>query len=103
MCIRDRKMRHPLLGVVGALLLFADYTITASLSAVEAFHYFGMGKPHTVMVAKEPDAGTHIDLDPEEAAGDESHESLWQLNSPGLWAIIAIVLIGGMNMLGPKH
>src|SRR5262245_44225945 len=32
------RKKHPLLGVVGALLLFADYTIIASLSAVEAFH-----------------------------------------------------------------
>src|SRR5262245_13845907 len=30
------RKRHAMLGVVGALLLFADYTITASLSAVEA-------------------------------------------------------------------
>src|SRR5215207_6972364 len=37
------RRRHRILGVIGALLLFADYTITASLSAVEAFHYFGLG------------------------------------------------------------
>src|SRR5207248_11191603 len=40
------RHRSALLGVVGALLLFADYTITASLSAVEAFHYFGLGQHH---------------------------------------------------------
>src|SRR3954467_1466530 len=34
------KHRSQLLGVIGALLLFADYTVTASLSAVDAFHYF---------------------------------------------------------------
>src|SRR4029453_11523413 len=34
------KSRSRLLAVIGALLLFADYTVTASLSAVEAFHYF---------------------------------------------------------------
>src|SRR5947209_11491281 len=39
------KHRSRLLGVIGALLLFADYTVTASLSAVDAFHYFGLG-PH---------------------------------------------------------
>src|SRR5436190_5934968 len=39
------KRRARILGVVGALLLFADYTITASLSAVEAFHYFGLRAP----------------------------------------------------------
>src|SRR5829696_596144 len=37
------RRKAAILGVVGALLLFADYTITASLSAVEAFHYFGLG------------------------------------------------------------
>src|SRR6476661_10709165 len=30
------------LAVVGALLLFADYTVTASLSVLDAFHYFGL-------------------------------------------------------------
>src|SRR5207302_1275632 len=37
------KSRSQILAVVGALLLFADYTVTASLSAVDAFHYFGLG------------------------------------------------------------
>src|SRR3954470_11350330 len=37
------RRQTAVLGVIGALLLFADYTITASLSAVEAFHYFGLG------------------------------------------------------------
>src|SRR3954466_4095399 len=37
------RRRARILGVIGALLLFADYTITASLSSVEAFHYFGLG------------------------------------------------------------
>src|SRR5688572_31267642 len=37
------RRRARILGVIGALLLFADYTITASLSSVEAFHYFGIG------------------------------------------------------------
>src|SRR3954465_1393960 len=45
------KQRSRLLGVIGALLLFADYTVTASLSAVEAFHYFGLGKQHEAQVA----------------------------------------------------
>src|SRR5919206_3396907 len=45
------KQRSRLLGVIGALLLFADYTVTASLSAVEAFHYFGLGKSEAHQVA----------------------------------------------------
>lgn len=32
----------PLLSVVGATLLMADYIVTASLSLVDAFHYFGL-------------------------------------------------------------
>src|SRR5215208_5794731 len=44
------RQRSALVGVIGALLLFADYTITASLSAVEAFHYFGLGKTHAAHV-----------------------------------------------------
>src|SRR3982750_500609 len=36
------KSRSRMLAVIGALLLFADYTVPASLSALEAFHYFGL-------------------------------------------------------------
>ncbi|MBI4970831.1 MAG: amino acid permease [Candidatus Omnitrophica bacterium] len=52
------------LAVVGALLLVADYVITAALSAVDAFHYLGV--PH-----------------------------------PEIWAIGSIILIGGLNWIGP--
>lgn len=38
------RERAPLLGVVGGLLLFADYVVTAALSSLEAFHY--LGAPH---------------------------------------------------------
>src|SRR5258706_4540001 len=40
------KQRSRLLAVIGALLLFADYTVTASLSSLDAFHYFGLGQQH---------------------------------------------------------
>src|SRR4051812_36250335 len=56
------KQRSRLLGVVGALLLFADYTVTASLSAVEAFHYFGLGHQHVAAVADTQDAGPEVKL-----------------------------------------
>lgn len=39
-----RNRSRPL-AVIGAFLLIADYVITASLSAVEAFHYFGFQRP----------------------------------------------------------
>src|SRR5205085_12347058 len=55
------KQRSRLLGVIGALLLFADYTVTASLSAVEAFHYFGLGA-HSAAVDNSQDAGDAIIL-----------------------------------------
>lgn len=72
------KQRSRMLAVVGALLLFADYVVTASLSSLDAFHYFDhwhvLGSP-----------------------------SLFSLHSPGLWAIVAIIAIGCFNLLGPKH
>src|SRR5438045_2916400 len=40
------KHKSRMLAVVGALLLFADYTVTASLSALDAFHYFGLPLSH---------------------------------------------------------
>lgn len=33
---------HPILALVGATLLLCGYIVTAALSAVEAFHYFGV-------------------------------------------------------------
>ncbi len=59
------RTRSRLLAVVGALLLIADYVVTASLSCLDAFHYLGM--PH-----------------------------------PELWAVGALVLIGLINIVGPK-
>ena len=69
------KHRSRTLAVIGALLLFADYTVTASLSVLDAFHYFGLPNVHTFLT--------------------------WY--SPGLWAIITICAIGFFNLFGPKH
>jgi amino acid transporter len=69
------KHRSKMLAVVGALLLFADYVVTASLSSLDAFRYFNL---------------------PQDTP-------LFALNSPGLWAIVAIAAIGLFNFLGPKH
>src|SRR5919205_3962895 len=57
------KQKSRLLGVIGALLLFADYTVTASLSSLDAFHYFGL----------------------------KHAEHLFGWGSPGMWAILAIL------------
>lgn len=38
------KHTSPVLAVIGALLLFADYIITAAISAIEAMHYFDIPK-----------------------------------------------------------
>ena len=69
------KQRSKMLAVVGALLLFADYVVTASLSALDAFHYFGLSDGF----------------------------GLLSLHSPGFWAIVAIFVIGAFNLMGPKH
>src|SRR2546428_684271 len=93
------RHRSALLGVVGALLLFADYTITASLSAVDAFHYFGLGQ-HSAQVEKVQDPGDDLRLHADEAS---KTESIWDWKSPALWAIVSIVAIGAFNLMGPKH
>lgn len=43
----SRKI-NPTLSVIGATLLLCDYIVTAALSGVEAFHYFGT--PHGLVV-----------------------------------------------------
>ena len=94
------RHRSQLLGVIGALLLIADYTVTASLSAVDAFHYFGLGQ-HQVVHVSDQDAGDRIVLRHEEESNQA--EPLWDWRSPGLWALISILAIGALNLLGPKH
>jgi amino acid transporter len=95
------KQRSRLLAVIGALLLFADYTVTASLSALDAFHYFGLGHQHTAQVAN-VDAGDRVIIKHEETT-EEATEPLWSWRSPGLWAIVSIGLVGAFNLMGPKH
>jgi amino acid transporter/nucleotide-binding universal stress UspA family protein len=38
------RQLSPLLSVIGALLLFADYAVTAALSAFDGMHYFGFSE-----------------------------------------------------------
>src|SRR5215831_12098717 len=47
------KHKSRTLAVIGALLLFADYVVTASLSALDAFHYFGLPLKHHVTTTPE--------------------------------------------------
>lgn len=41
----------PTLAVIGATLLICDYTVTAALSAVEAFHYLGVNAKWVVLMS----------------------------------------------------
>lgn len=120
------KQTSRTLAVVGALLLFADYTVTASLSVLDAFHYFGLPLHRQIEIAEQatpggdplavgtvPTAGAHYNvnahidagkfLDPRRFQPASTSESLLAWDSPGLWAIIAICLLGIVNMLGPSH
>lgn len=40
------RQRSPILGVIGGLLLCADYVVTAAISALDAFHYVHLPQPH---------------------------------------------------------
>jgi amino acid transporter len=118
------RSKSKTLAVVGALLLFADYTVTASLSSLDAFHYFGLPVQHHAAVehaaqaaaAEKPqeqvkDAGDELhavndkpaEQTAEEKANEERASELFHWDSPGLWAIISILILGAVNLLGPKH
>lgn len=117
------KHRSKLLGVIGALLLFADYTVTASLSAVDAFHYL-LPQTHAAATTPEHDhpvtPAMAADGVKHDVVGDDIHfpdehkddakkeepkeqEKLLDWRSPGLWALVSIIAIGAFNLLGPKH
>src|SRR5438128_8248436 len=83
------KSRSRTLAVIGALLLFADYTVTASLSARTAFHYFGLplSAHHSVVDTSKAegadsvaDAGNGLNIAHE--ADDSQAESLFAWDSP---------------------
>src|SRR5262249_20513571 len=122
------KHKSRTLAVVGALLLFADYTVTASLSALDAFHYFGLPvhkqvqSEHQVAKANEvrqtgatesasakvQDAGDTMHAVSQEHNAPQTEDEkraaeLFHWDSPGLWAIVSIILLGLVNLLGPKH
>ncbi|HZL33863.1 MAG TPA: APC family permease [Tepidisphaeraceae bacterium] len=116
------RSRSRTLAVIGALLLFADYSVTASLSVLDGFHYFGLplkAHVHTDTVEANRALDAKISTSPVEGkpavkdAGDRiiterkkdesTVDSLFTLDSPGLWAIVAIAGIGLFNLLGPKH
>src|SRR3984957_19751017 len=107
------KQTSRTLAVIGALLLFADYTVTASLSVLDAFHYFGLplhgqvdpaarrasadsqATAHAVPVADgqfntDPGIDAGNSVDPARKSPPSAKESLIAFDSPGLWAIIAI-------------
>ncbi|HEX4125573.1 MAG TPA: APC family permease [Tepidisphaeraceae bacterium] len=100
------KHKSQMLAVIGALLLFADYTVTASLSSLDAFAYFGLPVSqhvHTndVQHSEGPDAGANLDV--HRQSPPDVADKLLAVDSPGLWAIVAIAAIGAFNMMGPKH
>lgn len=126
------KHKSKMLAVIGALLLFADYTVTASLSVLDAFHYFGLPlKQHVATDTTQPatekpanvtptpgqpirfaqkgkyDTNPQVDagstLDPHRESPTSEKEKLFAVDSPALWAVVAIALIGLFNMMGPKH
>jgi amino acid transporter len=95
------------LAVVGALLLFADYTVTASLSALDGFNYFGLPRSHhltdTQDTSKTVDAGSDLRVHAGDNENDGPSDPLFAWDSAGLWAIVSIAFIGCINLLGPKH
>jgi amino acid transporter len=113
------KQTSRTLAVVGALLLFADYTVTASLSVLDAFHYFGLPLHRDVQRADDKTSGpvaiadSHYDtssridagelLDSKRASPPAAAERFFAVDSPGLWAMIAIAGLGLFNMMGPSH
>src|SRR5215210_7777379 len=67
------KQKSRMLAVIGALLLFADYTVTASLSALDAFHYFGLPLHKHVVAEGAGSASTPTGFPADSDAGSRLH------------------------------
>ncbi|HXC98689.1 MAG TPA: universal stress protein UspA, partial [Verrucomicrobiae bacterium] len=68
------RHRSEIISIVGAFLLVADYIVTAALSALSAFQYLGHYLSNYISIP-----------------------------SPAICAAVAILVIGGLNVFGPKH
>ncbi len=66
------KHSSKVLAVIGGLMLCADYTVTASMSCLDAFRYLGIGG------------------------------ELWGVRIDLICTLLAIGLIGGINWFGPR-
>ncbi|MCY2971100.1 MAG: APC family permease [Planctomycetota bacterium] len=66
------KHSSKVLAVIGGLMLCADYTVTASMSCLDAFRYLGIGG------------------------------ELWGVRIDLICTLVAIGLIGGINWFGPR-
>jgi len=73
--LRDRSK---LFAVLGALLLIADYLVTASLSVLEGFNYIS----HVLELSLGPDHA---------------------LSAPSFWAIGLLLMLGLLNWWGPRR
>ena len=87
------KRAARILGVIGALLLFADYTITASISSVEAFHYFGFGGASRAVQHARVKPRVKVDLG--------SQETVYTLATPGQIAAGDAVPVATNRIVGP--
>src|SRR5206468_8411063 len=87
------KHKSRTLAVVGALLLFADYTVTASLSVLDAFHYFGLPLQKHAQVAESNAAANASDSSKVPDAGDSiitESDSAHTVDLPALPAGVVI-------------
>ena len=84
-----------MLGVIGALLLFADYTVTAQPQRARRVPLLRPRRHARAQVATTPATTS--------TSRDGVAERRAVAGPPGLWAIVAIVAIGAFNLLGPKH
>src|SRR3954468_5020017 len=66
------KSRSKTLAVIGALLLFADYTVTASLSSLEAFLSFGLPLPPQERAMVIPSSGNRAARQPDSIDSGEA-------------------------------
>ena len=77
------KRTSRILAVIGALLVFADYTVTASLSVLDAFHYFGLPLHRHIAAAGEESkltepvrlADDRYNIKPNIDAGETRHQT----------------------------
>lgn len=96
------RRRSHLLGMIGGLLLCADYVVTAALSALDAFHYVELPFPHLWAAGSILAIGALNLFGPRKSGAAAIVVALLTVASTLIIAVAALPWLGDLRVEAPK-